>query len=328
MTDSPVPDPSTLAGQQQLVDDVVLLLDYLSRVPGSRLDWCFQDARGSATAVPATIAVPPVPKKEDFVDRVMATAFRVRHPAEDGTAPLDAADISFLIRTRDFLSVVAQPASVESIRVTHSYCEERARRHGLRALFGGRPPRPDGRATYYGRRIAQRRNRYQALLIGLALVTIWLSFQTLVGQRLLTERAGLARQWDAHVERVVKAMESDAGLFNTFFHGSEAAIPVQGRLRYCDYPALLDTAPRVQVAGPGAPTAPQPRFVNERQQMICDERADLEYRAAMLRSFFDYWGLGLSPVVGLVRLPGELWRAGYDLACRGGTAVTDGLRGL
>jgi hypothetical protein len=332
MSESPVPDPSTLAGQQQLVDDVVLLLDYLSRVPGSRLDWCFAETRGPATAIPAGLAVPPVAGKDAFVDQVMQAAFKVRRAADAReAAPLDAHAISFLIRARDFLSVVAQPASVESIRVTHAYCEERARRRGQRLLgLLGRAPDPpaEGRAGYYGRRIARRRNHYQALLIGLALVTIWLSFQTLVGQRLIAERQRLGLLWDAHAERAAKAMADDQGLLNAFFHGEEAARPLHGLLRYCDYPAVLNDPPRLQVAGPGAPgEAPPPRFLNSRHQAVCDERADLEFRVAMLRGFFDYWGQGLAPVVGLVRLPGEFWRGGYDIACRTGLAATDWLRG-
>jgi hypothetical protein len=197
MTDNPLPDPSTLPGQRQLLEDVVLLLDYLSRVPGSRLDWCFDDTRGIATTAPVRVATPPVAGKVEFVDKVMALAFAVRAaPADAPIGPLPAADVSFLIRARDFLSVVAQPASVESIRVTHAYCEERARSRGplrrLAALVGlDAPPPAEGRAAHYGRRIARRRNSYQALLLGLAFVTIWLSFQTLVGQRLLAERAGL-----------------------------------------------------------------------------------------------------------------------------------------
>jgi hypothetical protein len=56
MTHGPVLDPSILAGQQQLVDHVVLLLGYLSRVPGARLDWCGAASSrvfGSAETSPA-----------------------------------------------------------------------------------------------------------------------------------------------------------------------------------------------------------------------------------------------------------------------------------
>jgi hypothetical protein len=123
-------------------------------------------------------------------------------------------------------------------------------------------------------------------------------------------------------------MEADGGLLNAFFHGPEPAREVHGMLRYCEYPALLAPPVRLRVAGPGAPpeAAPQPRFLNARHQAICDERADLEYRVAAMRGFFDYWGRGLAPVVGLVQLPGEVWRGGYDVACRAGLMLTDGLR--
>jgi hypothetical protein len=345
-------DPSGLAGQQQLVADVVLLLDYLSRVSGARLDWCFDDTRGLATAAPVRIATPPVASKVAFVDAVMAAAFAVRQAAAaagaDGAGPLPAEQVSFLIRARDFLSVVAQPASVESIRVTHAYCEERARHRSLRgrvaALFAsGAAPAGESRALYYGRKVAQRRNRYQALLIGLALITIWLSFQTLVGQGLLREHARLQAAWQAHVERTAKAMQEEAGSFAARQvmtdaerqpgRAGEPARPA-GVLRYCDYarivPGLRPAGEElpVVVAGPGAPAAQAerlPLFVSARHQALCDERAELGFRATRLAFVYGEWWSGLAPVIGLMRLPGELWRGGYAIACRGVEALGDGL---
>jgi hypothetical protein len=125
-----VHDQLTRDGLARLAVDCSLLLDYLSRTPDTRLDWCFQETRSQMSGVPpARLARPPADArtKEHFVQKLISIAQKVQK-ADGATFPLKPDEVAFLLTSRDFLSAIAWPATVESIRVTEAYNAER-RRH-------------------------------------------------------------------------------------------------------------------------------------------------------------------------------------------------------
>jgi hypothetical protein len=328
-------DPLSRRGVERLVNDCTLLLDYLSRVPDARLDWCFEETRGRASGTPpARMAAPPAEtrSKADFLARLTTIGSQVRDtPAS--TFPVDSSEIAFLLAARDFLSAIAWPASVETIRVTQSYCAERQRlrqplwRRAVAWVHSTGPTGPEeDRAVYYGRRIASRRDRYQFMLVSLAAVTIWLSFQTLVGQRLVLEANRFATQWAAHEASLRKAGDEAIPLLRTRHLGEERFLESQpGFQRYCDYRITVNASQLLAVAGGGAgdhsamgvgdPSRGRTFFLDFNHQRLCDEGEALRYRAAALQASMQRWYGDIGPVVGLLRLPGEVYGIAYEQSC-------------
>jgi hypothetical protein len=328
-------DPLSRRGVERLVQDCTLLLDYLSRVPDARLDWCFEETRSRASGIPPTrMAAPPAEtrSKAEFLTRLTNIGSQVRE-APANTFPVDSTEIAFLLATRDFLSAIAWPASVESIRVTQSYCAERQRlrlplwrRVAAWLHSAGPAAAEEDRAVYYGRRIAARRDRYQFMLVGLAAVTIWLSFQTLVGQRLVLESSRFVAQWTAHEADMRKAGDEAIPLLRARHLGEERFLESQpGFQRYCDYKLYSTSTQLLAAAGGGAADrsamvigdSSQHRtfFLDFNHQRLCDEGEGLRYRASALQAAMQRWYGDIGPVVGLLQLPGALYGVVYEQAC-------------
>src|SRR4051812_30842023 len=181
-------------------------------------------------------------------------------------------------------------------------------------------------AEFYGRRIARRRDKYQFGLVTLALLTVWLSYETLVGQRLILESQRFAESWTRHEEAVQKASREVVTLVNSLYHTEPSREPQLGFKRYCDYVLrtqstggggqMVATGPGASI-GAGAEADLREFFMNFDHQRLCNEQLALRSRAASLEQVFGRWFTDISPVVGLLRLPGTVYgdvQAGLCLA--------------
>jgi hypothetical protein len=114
---------------RNLLDDIDLLVDHLGRARPGRLDACFDDSHGT-TARPVGVADPPrvagKRTKAAFIQHLADIAGRASRAVQaQGTAAKATADLAFLILARDFLATLAQPATVDTIRLTRAYVEMR-----------------------------------------------------------------------------------------------------------------------------------------------------------------------------------------------------------
>ena len=156
-------------GARELIDDIDLLLDHLGRTAPGRLEACFDDSRGT-TARGAGVADPPQvppaaasasegggagpgrPTKAAFIRHIAEIARRASDAKAEAGADLNAewsgfaGDLAFLIQARDFLATLAQPATLDTVRLTRAYInqilQQRKRRFGRRGAFPG-PPEED-----------------------------------------------------------------------------------------------------------------------------------------------------------------------------------------
>ena len=332
-------DPLSREGVRRLVADCSLLLDYLSRAPDSRLDWCFDETRGRAGGVPpARIAVPPeqTRTKTHFLEELTGLASKVRDAGPDGS-PLDPKQIALLLTSRDFLSAIAWPATVETIRVTQAYRAERQRlrvplwrravaRFRAGALGGADSAGEEDRADFYGRRIARRRDKYQLGLVALVALTVWLSYETVVGQRLILEGQRFAQAWSKHEDAVRKPTGEAVTLVAALHHKEPARDLQTGFRRYCEY-GLPQRNAGGGVGGGGRLVASNSAmfaggqaedrefFLNFEHQRLCDEDASLRSRAASLEQVFRGWHGDILPVAGVLRLPGEAYGDLHTAVC-------------
>lgn len=353
----PIRDPLSREGLQRLVADCSLLLDYLSRAPDARLDWCFDETRGRAGgAPPPRLAAPPdqTKTKSEFFEQLTRLAARVRDAGSD-EFPLDPAEVALLLTSRDFLSAMAWPSTVETIRVTQAYCAERRRRWEplwprIAARFragargGGADDAGDGdRAGFYGRRIARRRDKYQMGLVVLVALTVWLSYETLVGQRLIAEAQRFAQTWSKHEEAVQRASRDAVALVRGLHHVEPSREPQPGFQRYCEYVLLApwdggsggggggrrvaSTEPTFTGGRAAAPAVLREFFIDFEHQRLCDKDDDLRSQAATLGQAFRGWTRDIMPVVGVLALPGDVYGDARAAVCAARLWLTGGWQG-
>lgn len=282
----------------KLIEDCQVLLRHVTRLPDSRLDWCFEDTRKSlAGTPPARIAVPPAatPGKGAFLERLVALACAPR-AARGGPAP-DPADMAFLIGARDFLSSLASPATVDSIRITEEYNRTgglsrigTAIRRVWQRLRRG-TPLPAGtssRTRSFGRSLATQVALANLLVLVVVSLTVVVSIYALVGRGLLQEvRANDAffNQLSAEMEA---AQQADAGIFAAVLGRGEdpprqqSPFPVR---RYCEF---------VQWK---AKQGEHDAFASTSQQKLCDRYVG--YNSTVTRLF-----VRLKDWHGVVVLPG------------------------
>ena len=164
-------------GARELIDDIDLLLDHLGRTAPGRLEACFDDSRGTIARslgvadppqVPADLAdeggaVPPGPMgrptKAAFIRHIAEVARRAADAKTEAGADLNAewrefaGDLAFLIQARDFLATLAQPATLDTVRLTRAYISEllqqRKRSIGWRTAPAA-PPNDDASAGSRG----------------------------------------------------------------------------------------------------------------------------------------------------------------------------------
>lgn len=306
----------------KLIEDCQVLLRHVTRLPDSRLDWCFEDTRKSLSGTPpARIAVPPAatPGKGAFLERLVALACAPR-AARGGPAP-DPADMAFLIGARDFLSSLASPATVDSIRITEEYNRTGGLGRigtGLRRLWQRLrrgtplPAGPASRTRGFGRSLATQVALANVLVLLLVALTVSVSIYALVGRGLLQEvrtNDAFFNQLSAEMEEAQKA---DIGIFAAALGRGEdppqpqSPFPVR---RYCEF---------VQWK---AKQGEFDAFASTKQQKLCDRYNG--YNGTVTRLFFR-----LKDWHGVVVLPGTHDDLDVPAPQRGAVHLADASGGL
>jgi hypothetical protein len=119
--------------RKQLLRHIFVLLDYLERQSDNRLQAQFDDTRQKLSLTTPKVALAPCDKYDEFFIRLA----QLRTKPE---ASVTADDEQFLRVSRDFLAVVAHPATVETICITREYINTR-NTYGLRGWYIGRRQR-------------------------------------------------------------------------------------------------------------------------------------------------------------------------------------------
>ena len=114
------------------IRDIRVLLDYLDRSPNNRLLAQFEDTRADLAAAAPPLIKPPYPKYRNFLSRLAAIEKGTQEATESKetlgpSVDPDLDDLSFLRWSRNFLAILAAPATLDSIQITHEVIEERAR---------------------------------------------------------------------------------------------------------------------------------------------------------------------------------------------------------
>lgn len=282
---------------RRLVDDCVLLVDYVTRQPDSRLDWCFEARGRVAGEPPARLAPPPeeTKSKEQFLRRLVAITCELDAAQEDAQPGVD--QIAFLIAARDFLSSLARPATVETLRITGAYV--RPKRLVMDFLAGiGRAwdwmlakPRaadPDLPSTRFGRRMSLQVLGWQAVTLALVLVTVTVSIYALVGRGLLEEVAAVNQQFAAMSKDMETAEQNELPLFRLFEGMGEdrpEARPQHATVRYCEH--VRREQDKVY-------------FATRQQQRLCDRNAGYDSTLVLLFQDLETWR-GRLPLAGPAR---------------------------
>jgi len=117
-----------LSGQpdwQRLVGYIFVLLNHLQRQSDNRLQAQFDDTHLPEVR-PVRLATPPCASYADFQTRLTRIRETGVSATPSGKPEID--DLTFLRWSKDFLSAVAAPATVESISITREYMRARAER--------------------------------------------------------------------------------------------------------------------------------------------------------------------------------------------------------
>lgn len=327
------------------LEAVELLLDYLARLPEARLAPAFAAAAGG-NARRWDGPQPPTDDLATFLCRIARIGRRVRGDSEtpactNEPAPADEPgdrldDLSFLRWSRDFLSGLASPATVETISVTRAY--RRHRLASLRSLTPAGQSLRDRQFTAYGGYLARRVARYQVLVYALLFVSFWASVLTYAGNTLLRENGVLQQAQKELLQRMTDALNRDAPMLRSMFIAggdTNAALLVRG---YCDYQFRLHPVGGTEPHGAqfesraGAPLAARLNdgsgervatlpfryaareavngdiiaWISQRQLDVCDERSRLLRREAELKVQHWYWMRAAGPAVLTTTLPSRL----------------------
>jgi hypothetical protein len=203
--------------------DVTILMAYLTAASDGRLQAHFDDTRANITNPPAKVATPPCKTYAEFLTRLhdiesALTTSGAREPVRPlpRSPPTDAehpplGDISFLSWSRDFLSIVAAPASAASITITQRYVEARLSRTLPRAVVAWfrsvwgmitktsatHEPTKNGvtsQRTLMAEWIAGLVGMREILAFWLTIVVVLLSTYSISGQLILRSRAEVIAQ--------------------------------------------------------------------------------------------------------------------------------------
>ena len=122
-------DPSDQPDWQRLVANIFVLLKHLQRQSDNRLQAHFDDTHLPEVR-PLRLATPPCASYADFQTRLTCISETGVSATRSGKPEID--DLTFLRWSKDFLSAVAAPATVESILITREYDYAR--------VYGGQSP--------------------------------------------------------------------------------------------------------------------------------------------------------------------------------------------
>lgn len=110
-------DPTEQPGWQRLVEYIFVLLNYLQRQNDNRLQAHFEDTRLPEVR-PVRLAMPPCASYADFQTRLTRIREKGISGERSGNPEID--DLTFLRWSKDFLSAVAAPATIETISITRN----------------------------------------------------------------------------------------------------------------------------------------------------------------------------------------------------------------
>jgi hypothetical protein len=106
--------------RKRLLHHIFTLLEYLERQSDNRLQAQFEDTRLKLGINSTKVAIPPCDNYNEFFVRLA----EIRQ--NSSSTALSPTDEQFLRSSRDFLAVVAHPATVETISITREYINSRA----------------------------------------------------------------------------------------------------------------------------------------------------------------------------------------------------------
>ncbi len=273
------------------------------------------DARaGGAGTGAAGAGAATRPTKAAFVGHVAAIARRAAGAqagsAEDagaaekaGTAGLDAAwkgfagDLAFLIQARDFLGTLAQPATVDTIRLTRAYINETTRRrrwwwgvdrrHGASAAAAASDrslPWPRNHAVI-GAALAGRMARLRLWCFCCVWLTLVISLHVFTGKSLLEDgerTRALLGKVNEDIAAAIAAEVQDARVAaaRTARGDSDVAAAAAFAPAYCDQPFLDDDG--------------MVRYASARQETLCNRLWGVNAEVNRLNRHLDAWS---APIV-------------------------------
>jgi hypothetical protein len=167
---------------EDIIDDIVVILDFLGRSNDVLLQSQFSDTKGDRSPKVS----PPCGKYSDFLNRL--TSIRVAHEKTggiDGEAivgdpPLS--DRAFLLWARDFLAALAAPASADSIRLTRTFLTQR-----FGKFSRGTQAEPD-HFVKYASDLVRKLNRQYWIALCVSVLTVIVSIYALAGHQIIDER--------------------------------------------------------------------------------------------------------------------------------------------
>ena len=341
------PEPPLLTDKavRVVLRDVGLLLDYLNRLPETRLNSYFgPSASAAATAWRPT---PPCTSQAYFLGRIAAIAAlgadakpdTVTEPpglfTADPTSKADPAghgggdhlaDLAFLLWSCDFLAAVARPATVDTIRVTRAFRAGRMmRRVGVKSepATSDTADERDLFMSRYGIAIAKRVGWFQRLAMLLLWFSLYLSFMVYSGQVLMHENVVLQADQAALEGRVKEAATQDEALVQAALRAASPADSMFLARGYCDersplQPGVEPEPVRIAALSGGATLTVLPSgtarddhpvklrlYVSDRQRALCEELAKLERRERELKGMHASW-LGVALPVFISTAPWAL----------------------
>ena len=195
------------AERSRIFGEVSDLLAFLGKNADSLLQSQFDDMRHELAAPARKLALPPCKSYKEFLERLASIGPRLSAPDTGGGAAPDSkvgpSEDAFLLFSRDFLAAVAAPATVESIRFTQAYVQERRhaswRRlaHGLCPYRGGPPAEtPKKRFDAGAGRLASRVAWTEFAAFYLTVFTLVVSAYAFSGQRILDSRKQIVADYD------------------------------------------------------------------------------------------------------------------------------------
>jgi hypothetical protein len=304
----------TPRGARELIDDIDVLLDHLGRAVPGRLEACFEDSRGT-TARGTGIADPPKVMPADgaggaaenrtkvaFIEHLAEIADRVAKAAVqaggDQNVPWTGfvQDLAFLLQARDFLATLAQPATVDTIRLTRAYVDEtirqRKRGTGRRSSAGepsgdrgfsveadGSTSVGDGAAprnhAEIGLALAGRMAGLRRLCSGCVVATLLISLYAFTGKVLLDEGERTQGLLGRVAEDISAAINTEAMTTRRDAPFGAPAATTARPAAYCDQPFLADD---------GAV-----RYASTHQEALCNRLWGVNGYANRLNGHLDAW---------------------------------------
>lgn len=218
------------SGKFTAIREIWLLLDYLDRSPDNRLMSQFDDARASLAGAPLAVAKPPCHNYRDFLCRLAAIETCAHKKESQGAraegqsnGDPDLDDLSFLRWSRNFLATVAAPATLDSVRTTREFIQERARLALVprwKALLrlsgsekrdnprGGRGSTSSERVSIGAKWLARSARRLEFWLIITTIFTVSISAYAMVGKYISDQKTDALQKFQKAGDVLIEDMAS------------------------------------------------------------------------------------------------------------------------